>query len=230
MTILGSLTIHSDRVVSELDAPSLAGLVRREGQHVNSRHNGSYREYFDVEPIEVLVPQRYKRMTVLATDNVRHDLSDALSTLDSQHEGSRQLYKLSSLMKGLGGSWHSVVNVTNTGANGEALSGAFYLLASGEPIHVSLVFDSISGSVQLVWSTFDFKSQLREQGARNYSFISFPTLRNRPLFVPSQALCSKWWRMLQSFDGQRYSTVKAANAVEVMLYKNPDLLTSNGLR
>lgn len=223
MTILGSLTIHADRVITDLAIPSLQGLTRREGQHVNSRHNGSYHEFYNVEPIEVLVPQRYKRMTVLATDNVRHDLSDALSTLDAQHEDARQIHKLSLLMKSLGGSWHSVVNVANTGAGGEALSGAFYLLASNQPIYVSMMFDSITGSVQLVWSTFDLKTELRQVGLLNYSFVSFPTLRNRPLFVPSQALCSKWWRMLQSFDGQRYSTVKAANAVEVMLYKNPDL-------
>ena len=221
MTILGSLTIHADRLVPELIVPGVLGLNRRDGQHVNSRHNGSFREYFDVEPVEVLVPQRYKRMSVLASDNVREDLSAALSTLDSKYQSSRQLFKLQKMMEQLGGNWHSVVNVSNTGADGEATSGAFYLLASGQPLHVALVFDSNSGSVQLVWSTFDLKAQMREQGGLNYSFISFPTLHDRPLFVPSQALCSKWWRMLQSFESHRYSTVKAANAIEVMLYKNP---------
>lgn len=221
MTILGSLTLYSDRAVPELSAPSLLGLQRREGQHVNGRYNGSYREYFDVQPIEVLVPQRYKHMTVLASDNVRQDLSEALSTLDSKYQNSRQVFKLQKLMDQMGGSWHSVVNVSNTGANGEAVSGAFYLMASNQPIHVALMFDSLSGSVQLVWSTFDLKQALREQGILNYSFIAFSTLRDRPLFVPSQALCSKWWRMQQTFESQRYSTVKAANAIEVMLYKNP---------
>lgn len=226
MTIIGSLVLHSEQT-PELPLSELAGLTCRVGQHVNSRFNGSYREYYDVEPLEILVPQRYKRMTVLATDNVKHDLAASLSVLDSQYDGERQLYKLQKLMSTLTGSWHAVVNVSNTGAAGEALSGAFYLLASNQPLHVALIFNSRSGSVQLVWATFDVRHALRSRRDLDYSVIALPTLYDRPLFVPSQALCSKWWRMHNSFDGQRYGIVKAANALEAMLYKNPE--TSNGL-
>jgi hypothetical protein len=227
MTILGSLVLHSERA-SELPFSETEDLVCRTGQHVNSRFNGSYIEYYDVEPLEILVPQRYKRMTVLATDNVKHDLATALSVLDSQHDGERQLYKLQKLMTTLTGSWHAVVNVSNTGSHGEALSGAFYLLASNQPLHVALVFNSRSGSVQLVWATFDIRKSLNSRRELDYSVIPLPTLYDRPLFIPSQALCSKWWRMHNSFDGQRYGVVKAANALEAMLYKNPEI--SNGLR
>jgi len=221
MTILGSLVLHSDRPVPEFELPELKGLHKREGHHVGSRHNGSFREYFDLEPLELLVPQRYKRMTVLASDNVKHELSAELSTLDSQFEGARQLFKLQKLLDRFQGQWFSVVNVSNFGADGTAQSGGFYLLSSDHPLHIALVFDSNSGSVQLVWATFDFKRSLREQQGFNYSFFLLPTERRMPLFVPSQALCSKWWRLTQSFDGQRYGLLKACNAIEMILYKNP---------
>lgn len=221
MTILGSLVLHSDREVPELPIQLPAAVTLREGRHVNSRHTGSYREYFDIEPLEIMVPQRYKRMSILTDSPLREQLAEALSGLDSQYGDARQLYKLNQLMSNFRQSFRATVNISNGGADGTAMSGAFYLLAQSEPMYVGVVFDSNTGSVQLVWSDLDFTSILAAQGALNYSFVKLPTLKFRPLFIPSQSLCSKWWRMSQTLCPTKYGLIRACNALERMLYKNP---------
>lgn len=222
MTILGSLVIHATQPVAELPVPELSELATRAGRHVEGKYNGSYREYFDVPPMDILIPQRYKSMSLLAPENVRHSLAEHLSVLDSQYEGARQLYKLQRLMDKMPDQWHAVVNVSHSGADGLAQSGAFYVMSASDPMFVTLVFDSLTGSVQLVWSTFDIKARLRQLQAMNYSFFSMPTQRHSPLFVPSQNLCSKWWRLSNTFKDSRWSLIKTCNALEMMLYKNPN--------
>lgn len=231
MTILGSLVLHSDRPVPEFEIPELEGLTKREGQHINAKYNGSYREYFDLDPLEVLVPQRYKRMSVIADPHVRDDIAAYLTALDSKFEGTNQQFKLQVLMNRFDGEWTASVNVSHTGADGIAKSGAFYVMNKNTQLFMTLVFDSTSGSVQLVWSTFDLKASLRKVQAMQYSFISLHSRRRRPVFVPSQALCSRWWRWNRGFGADRYGLIRAANALEVMLYRNSTLPTSdNGLR
>lgn len=222
MTILGSLVLHATQPVPELPIPELDGLTKRTGHHVAGRFNGSYREYFDTEPVEVMIPQRYKSMSVLTTDNVREELSEQLAKLDTQYEGARQLYKLQRLMDRMPDDWHASVNVCNSGADGTAQSGAFYVMSAGDPMFITLVFDSATGSVQLVWSTFDIKTRLRQSNALNYSFFMLPSRRRAPLFIPSQSLCSKWWRLTKTFEDHRWALIKTCNAIEMMLYKNPN--------
>lgn len=225
MTILGSLVIHSDTPVPDLPLPELKGLTRTEGRHVVGKYNGGYREFFDGTPLEVMVPQRYKRLSILATAGYGPLLADALSTLDSQLEGSPQRDKLAHLRAQVPGDWTASVNVMNAGADGQATSGAFFVLNNGLPMYTALVFDSNGGSAQIVWATFDFKASLRQAGALNYSFYSMPDRGS--LFIPSHSICSKWWRNARAFDGQAYNQVKAANALELMLFKP---LTDHGLR
>jgi hypothetical protein len=172
-------------------------------------------------------------MSLLADAHIKHDLAESLATLDAQFGDARQLYKLHKLVGRIDGSWHGVVNVSHSGTDGEAQSGAFYLLARKVPINVELVFDSMSGSVQLVWYTkdFDLKALLRKAKAFNYSFFQLPTLQYRSLFIPSQSVCSRWWRLNQGLAGTPYSLMRACNALELMLYKDPELRTlDNGLR
>jgi hypothetical protein len=229
MTTLGSLVIYSERAVPEFDFLDLSDMHKREGHHVNGKYNGSYREYFDTEPVEVLLPQRYKRMTVLADDSIKHELAAALTTMDSKYGEARQLYKLGRMMEELDGVWSAVVNITNT--SDTSASGAFYLMASGSPLHLALVFDSDVGSIQLVWATFDVRKAIQESGIRHYSAYPLPALRDRPLFVPSTSLCSKWWRWKQNFEQHRFAHLRAANALELILYKDPNLRTlPDGLR
>jgi len=225
MTILGSLVIHSTSPVPKLPLTELQSLMMREGRHVSGKYNGTYREYFDMSPIEVMLPHRYKRLSILATPGYGHDLSGILSSLDSQKEDAPQRDKLALLMEQMTGEFSASVNVMNTGADGLASSGAFYVLNSGLPMYTALVFDSNGGSVQLVWATFDFKASLRRAGALNYSFYPMPD--RGFLFVPSHSICSKWWRNSRAFDGQAHNQVKAANAIEMLLFKP---LTNHGLR
>lgn len=218
MTILGSLVIHSDSPVPDLPIPELKELTRRDGRHVSGKYNGAYREFFDVVPTEVMVPQRYKRLNILTTNPYyTNELADALSTLDSKMEGAPQRDKLAQLVQQIPGQWAASVNVMNAGADGEATSGAFFVLSSGVPMYSALVFDSAGGSVQLVWATFDFRASLRRAGALNYAFYSLPDKGS--LFIPSHSVCSKWWRNARAFNGQAYNQVKAANAIEQLLFK-----------
>jgi hypothetical protein len=232
MTILGSLVLQSERPVAELVLPELATLSKKSGHHVSGRYNGSFVEYFDTEPVEVLIPQRYKRMTVLSDSwVVRHDLAEELSTLDAQYADARQLYKLHQLLKRFdSATYAATVNILNTGVDDHPVSGAFYLMASNEPLYVSVLLDSNSGSAQLVWSTFDHKKTLQAMKAFNYSVYAMPTLTKRPLFVPSLALCSKWWRLTQRHS-TKWGLMKACNALELILYKDPELPSiDHGLR
>lgn len=221
MTILGSLILHAEQEAPAFPLPELQSLCRREGHHVSGRYNGSYVEYFDVEAIEVMIPQRYKRLTVLADAHVRHDLAAELSGLDAKYGEARQLYKLNRMMAEVPGTYRAVVNSVNTGSDDSPISGAFYLLASGCPIYVNLVFNSRTGGVQLVWSSFDFKTSLREHKAFDYAVYAMPTLVNQALFVPSLGLCSKWWRWVKQWETRRYGHLLAASALEGNLYKDP---------
>jgi hypothetical protein len=231
MTILGSLCLHASQQPRPFELPQLEGLAKREGHHVSGRYNGQYVEYYDEQPLEVLIPQRYKRLTVLATPNVRHDLGAELSVLDSQYGDARHLYKLNETMKKLPGRWHAVVNNVNTGIDDGPVSGAFYLMASQMPLYVALVLNVRDGYVQLVWATFDFKTELQARSAFEYVFYPMPTLIDRPLFVASQSLCSKWWRMAHKFDLHRFGELKACNALELNLYKDPTQMSfDHGLR
>lgn len=226
MTILGSLILHSDTPVPDLPLAELQGLSRREGRHVAGKYNGVYREFFDTTPLEVMVPQRYKRLSILLTpDALGSELADALSKLDTQLEGQPQRDKLAHLLTQIPGEFAASVNVMNAGADGQATSGAFFVLNKGQPMHTALVFDSNGGSAQIVWATFDFKASLRRAGALNYSFYPLPDRGS--LFIPSHSICSKWWRNARAFDGQAYNQVKAANAIEQMLFKPT---TDYGLR
>jgi hypothetical protein len=225
MTILGSLVIHSTNPVPELPLAELRDLTKREGRHVSGKYNGTYREYFDMPSLEVMLPHRYKRLSILASPGYGQDLAEILATLDTQKEDAPQRDKLALLMEQMTGEFSASVNVMNTGADGQASSGAFYVLNSGCPMYTALVFDSNGGSVQLVWATFDFKASLRRVGALNYAFYTMPD--RGFLFVPSHSICSKWWRNARAFDGQAYNQVKAANAIEMLLFKP---LTNHGLR
>lgn len=223
-TILGSLVLHAERPVQALELPQLSGLSITDGHHVSGRYNGSWREHTDVQPSEILLPQRYKRMTVLPTDeSVRQHLVDELSELDAAYATSRQLFKLNELLKTVKGEYAATVNISNTAADGELVSGSFYLLSSAAPIYVSMVFDTLSGTAQLVWATFDFQTQMQRLKQFRYAFYKMPVLMDRPLFVPSQSLCSKWWTFGRKFEASRYATLRAANALELLMYKDPEL-------
>ncbi len=222
MTILGSLVLHATRDIPQLPIPELQGLQSRTGRHVSARYNGSFAEFYDVPPTEILVPQRYKRMSAIVDNpEVRSDIAIDLSTLDSQYEGCRQLYKLRQLMDRYPVAYTAIINTVNTNAEDEPQSGAFCLLASRIPLYISMVFDSSNGSVQLVWSDFNHRQSLRAAKAFNYSIYAMPTLLDQPLFITALSLCSRWWQLSKDLSKHQYGFLRACNALELNLYKDP---------
>lgn len=218
--IFGSLVLFSDRQLTDLYSPMLDGLEIRTGSHVNDRRKGMWTEASNLEDFDIYLPQRYKRMSVLAT-NERDALMNELSSLDTNWDDARQLYKLGQLLKALDGPMASVVNSVSTSS--EESNGSFYLLALQEPLYVNLVFDLEEHSVRIVWSTFDFKADMQSRKQFRYIFYALPTLIDRPLFLPTRMLCGRWWHLRRMFGESKHGLLRSCNALELALYKDPAL-------
>lgn len=214
--IFGSLVLFSDRNQTDIPIPSGQFSVTR-GQHVVDKHKGHWVEVSDIATQEILLPQRYKRMSILATA-CGPQLCEGLKVLDSEFGDARQLYKLGRLMTTLTDSYTAVVN--NVSTNGE--SGSFYLLST-EGLYVNLVFDVEEHSVRIVWSDFDLKQYTQAAKQFRYVFYAMPTLINRPLFIHSQTVCSRWWKFKKAFGESRHGLLRSCNALELFLYKDPDI-------
>lgn len=219
--LFGSVVLHAKQKVPALELPILHGLHRNTGEHVRGRYNGRWFEYNEVPSSEIYLPQRYKRMMLCTThEEVRQPLTDALSLLDSQYEDAPQLYKLGRIIYDIP-LWHaSVVNISSTSTEGEPVSGAFYLLSSQVPMYFGLLFDIERDIVQLVWSTVNFKPYMQSLQLFNYVFYPFTPILDRPIFIKTQAVCSKWWSFTQAFGNSKYGLLRAANAMELLLYKD----------
>lgn len=215
--IFGSLILFSDRNQTDLPMPLLEGMVTTRGQHVVDKHKGQWMEVTDLAPHEIFLPQRYKRMWVSSTAGLSQ-LADGLEVLDSEFGDARQLYKLGRLMTTISEPFTAVVN--NVSTNGE--SGSFYLLST-ETLYVNLVFDIEEHSVRIVWSDFDLKSYTQAAKQFRYVFYAMPTLTNRPLFIHSQTVCSRWWKFKKAFGESRHGLLRSCNALELFLYKDPDI-------
>lgn len=218
--IFGSLVLFSDRQLTDLYSPYLNDLDIHSGAHINDRHKGLWTQASDIEDFDVYLPQRYKRMSVLATSN-RDILMAELSVLDSNWDDARHLYKLGQMMKSLAGPMIAVVNSVSTSSDG--LNGSFYLLAINEPLYINLVFDLEEHSVRLTWSTFDLKKDIQDRKQFRYIFYALPILIDRPLFINSQNLCGRWWKLRRSFGETKHGLLRACNALELALYKDPTL-------
>lgn len=219
--------LHAERPVSSLELPELTDCVTTQGRHVQGRHNGKWVEANNVPQSEIYLPQRYKRMFVSVTNpDVSLDLEAGLSDLDSKYAGARQIYKLRRLQSEISQPFTSVVNISSTGQDSDPVSGSFYLLSSEEHLYAALIFDTSENSVQLTWGTFDFITSMRSRGMHRYVFYPLPTLTDRPLFLHTQTLCARWWRFIKSFGSERHGFLRAANALEVLLYKDPDVPTN----
>lgn len=225
--LFGTCVLHATRQISPLIVPSLFGIERRIGNHVNGRYNGTWSEASDNEPHEVYLPQRYKHLSITTTNiGTLESLAGDLSVLDSKYEGARQIYKLSQLIRCQIEPFAAVVNIAKT-ATEEKLtaSGSFYLLSLGVPLYFALVFDTEEDSVQLVWSTLDFKKEIQDNRLIRYVFFPLPTVLNRPVFIDAQNICARWWRLTRSFGESKQGILKACNALELILYKDPDIKT-----
>lgn len=229
--LFGTLVLHAERQVPLIDLPVLRGLPRMTGQHIKGRYNGKWTEINAVEPLEIYLPQRYKHLTLSTTnETTKQPLASGLEELDSLFPDARQLYKLNHLLDTIAYPFAASVNISSAVREGDPVSGSFYLLSRTIPLYFALVFDIDENSVQLMWSTYDFKTDIQTRSLFRYVFFAFTPIVNRPVFLHSQNLCARWWNFIKGFGEGRHGLLRASNALEMLLYKDPTIETYEGKR
>jgi hypothetical protein len=96
------------------------------------------------------------------------------------------------------------------------------LLSCG--VHVDLigVYDTQNSSVRLVWTTDkDFIATVRAHDFTRYVFYRFPAFKDRPIFLYTQSLCSRWLDWMRIFESDPSRVLRSFNAMENFLYKDP---------
>lgn len=225
MTILsGSLVIHATSAVDRLDLEVHKDAEISEGTHLAGVGAGGWTTWtHNTFSDDILIPARNKEQRFTTTnEESKIPLATTLSSLDSQAAGAQYLHKLyllmveTALLTPKETAYACAVN--NTGGKG-----TFSLLSNGVPINLYLVFDSEVDSIQLVWSTLDLETHIRNAYGIRYFFYRFPVIIDRPIFIHTQTICAHWWRWSRSFGLTVDARLKVANAVEVYLYKDPTI-------
>jgi hypothetical protein len=226
--VYGSLTLAASSSIEPFTV--FEDSRARSGAHTESRFRGLFQTLVDGPSVEaaVALPQRNKYMntSVVAEDAtvanvVSHRLSINLADLDSRFEGARQLYKLQKLQEECSGfdqrlRYMAVINNTSEHAS-------FAILSQKTVVYVIGVYDTVNNSVRLVWTTDDtFVETVREHAPTRYTFYRFPEVYDRPLFLYTQSVCAKWYSWSRTFNGID-GILRAFNALENFLYKNPNL-------
>lgn len=198
------------------------------GHHTNSRYKGQWALKFPNHHrvVSVELPQRDKHMQVSVASRwggVDQDIADTLAhelqDLDAKYEGSRWLYKLQRLLETTSDYHAEYVSIVNN----QSEHPSFSILSQGLDLGFYGVYDTVNRSTQLAWSTDpDFVQITRAQEPTRYLFHRYPTVKDRPLFIHTENVCSKWYVWKQAFtnvDG----VLKAFNVLENFLFKNPEV-------
>lgn len=198
------------------------------GHHTNSRYKGQWALKFPNHHrvVSVELPQRDKHMQVSVASRwggVDQDIADTLAhelqDLDAKYEGSRWLYKLQRLLETTSDYHAEYVAIVNN----QSEHPSFSILSQGLDLGFYGVYDTVNRSTQLAWSTDpDFVQITRAQEPTRYLFHRYPTVKDRPLFILTENVCSKWYVWKQAFtnvDG----VLKAFNVLENFLFKNPEV-------
>lgn len=198
------------------------------GHHTNSRYKGQWALKFPNHHrvVSVELPQRDKHMQVSVASRwggVDQDIADTLAhelqDLDAKYEGSRWLYKLQRLLETTSDYHAEYVAIVNN----QSEHPSFSILSQGLDLGFYGLYDTVNRSTQLAWSTDpDFVQITRAQEPTRYLFHRYPTVKDRPLFIHTENVCSKWYVWKQAFtnvDG----VLKAFNVLENFLFKNPEV-------
>lgn len=202
----------------------------KQGAHTESRFRGLYSLLISslnkTEDV-VALPQRNKYLTVsvisesrLASRTITTKLNELLTEIDSRFDGARNLYKMNQMMADV--TWVSddpYIAIINNQSD----HSYFIVLAEKIQLHITGCYDIVNKSVRLMFSTDDSWIQdIRDQEPTRYVFYRYPVIFNRPLFIHTQSLCSRWYSWGNTFT-ETDGLLKAFNALEAVLYKNPNL-------
>jgi hypothetical protein len=202
----------------------------RSGAHTESRVRGLYSLLISslnkVEDV-VALPQRNKYLTVSVVSQSSSSskalilkMKELLSEIDSRFDGARQLFKLNQLMADLSSvSPDPYLAIVNNQSD----HSYFAMLSERMALHITGCYDVVNKSVRLMFSTDEnWVQDIREADPMRYIFYRYPQICDRPLFIHTQSLCSRWYSWSNTFtttDG----VLKAFNALEIVLYQNPNL-------
>lgn len=219
--IVGSLAIGAAHA-SNFHLPLGLG-TQTQGSHCVGRYTGlwSIAQNDKVEKRTLFLPHRDKELDVhyLGSNPFALEaLMAGLESLDASYEGETQLYKYNQLLLSLRTRFpeeDDLFSVTlNTASNHSSLS----FLSQGEPIELIGVLDPQLESAYLVWGSglegTNLVTLTRQAYPLKYLVYRFPTILNRSVFVPTQAICAHWWKYMKGEN-----PLFAFNALELKLFK-----------
>jgi hypothetical protein len=202
-----------------------------DGSHTPHRFRGHYQLICTGENHLVStthIPQRSKSFLV-ATNSVpdfseraNARMAEWLPVMEGQYEDARQLYKFNELqkrLKELPGAQPFTSTIVNRGEHGH-----FGILSQWKDVHTYGVYDTQNFGVRFVWTTDEwFINDVKSVDFTRYVFYRFPVLQDRPLFIYSQAVCSKWYGWMKIFKGQPDCILRAFCSLENYLFKEAEL-------
>jgi len=219
----GSLVLAATTPVQ--DFPVFLNPNTLKGSHVGAHpFKGQYSLLIDgdFEELDVPLPTRNKYLTVTVLSEHEEDrvhlanfCEDKLLAIDSMFEGARHLYKMQMLMDDLAYDEPYTICVNNQSSHSY-----FTLLTNGHTLYVYGIYDTVNRSVRLVWTNDPhFWDSARAESATRYVFYRYPVLTNRPMFIYSQAIISKWAEWIKIFN-QPDGLLRSFNALENFLFKD----------
>lgn len=182
----------------------------------------------DVQMDTTFLPTRQKQMSIYTSSStegwsseVNEQLIHRIEQMESSFGYARQLYKLYRIQQDIVQQPESrsfLSMIVNDGQHGHT-----GLLSNDRNFYIYGIYDVVNSGVRIVWTTDEwFVSDVRETDYTRYVFYRLPVLRDRPLFLYSQALCSKWYGWTNQFTGTD-GLLKSFNALETYLYKEPEI-------
>ena len=202
------VVIAASKAVEPIPLPGGLPLIIENDSHIESRYEGSYQlAHMNLKSSEVYIPQRSKRMAYYCSHDL--NLEATLASLDSKHEGARQLYKLNTIMPEIYPSDWVIVNTKKV----SDAPGTFYILAN-EAVYAYFMVDK--DSVTLMFSSLDLKDYIRSISLNRYLFYRLPVISNRPVFINTKLLCARWQDL-------KHDMLRGFNALESNIFKDPSI-------
>jgi hypothetical protein len=232
--VYGSLVLSATTPVTAL--PIFVDSETIIGRHTESAHKGVYHLLIEGQYAQsvLALPQRNKYTTIRVLADAHADacyLADDLkrqfTDLDSRYDGARLLYKLDRTMDDLAAEWDPVPPYLAIVDN-QSEHSYFALLSHSVRTHVIGVFDGVNSSVSLLWTTDpDLIFKIRAKDPTRYVFYRYPDLIDRPMFINTQLVCSRWFSWARTFGSSSDGLLRTFNALETLLYKDPTVFTGS---
>jgi hypothetical protein len=173
---------------------------------------------------EVVIPSRGKYMSVYVTSDpvnapiLAGILGNSLPELDARFDGARQLYKSNQLMNDIDSYSPYIAVINNTKDHPY-----FNILVWDTSLYLTGVYDTVNRSVRLVFTTDpEFMEKVRAVDFTRYVFYRFPVVKNRPLFMHTQSLISRWYNWAKAFRGPD-SVLRCFNVLECYILKDAEV-------